>query len=70
MSYKDRFLKLNLLPLRYRMDLKDLVVIFRYLWFYSIWFLAQDINWDIVLSPAPVVIFIYLFFYPTYFYFF
>ena len=42
----------------------------RYLWFYSIWFLAQDINWDIVLSPAPVVIFIYLFFYPTYFYFF
>ena len=32
--------------------------------------LAQDINWDIVLSPAPVVIFIYLFFYPTYFYFF
>ena len=29
MSYKDRFLKLNLLPLRYRMDLKDLVLIFK-----------------------------------------
>ena len=29
MSYKDRFLKLNLLPLRYRMDLKDLVIIFK-----------------------------------------
>ena len=42
----------------------------RYLRFYSIWFLAQDINWDIVLSPAPVAIFIYLFFYPTYFYYF
>ena len=27
-----------------------------YLW-YSIWFLGQDINWDIVLSPAPVAIF-------------
>ena len=29
MSYKDRFLKLNLLPLRYRMDLKDLFLIFK-----------------------------------------
>ena len=29
MSYRDRFLKLNLLPLRYRMDLKDLVIIFK-----------------------------------------
>ena len=29
MSYKDRFLKLNLLPLEYRMDLKDLVLIFK-----------------------------------------
>ena len=29
MSYKDRFPKLNLLPLRYRMDLKDLVLIFK-----------------------------------------
>ena len=29
MSYKDRFLKLNLLSLRYRMDLKDLVLIFK-----------------------------------------
>ena len=26
---------------------------------YSIWFLGQDINWDIVLSPAPAVLFIY-----------
>ena len=29
----------------------------RYLW-YFIWFLGEDINWDIVLSPAPVAIFI------------
>ena len=29
-----------------------------YLW-YSIWFLGQDINWYIALSPAPVAIFIY-----------
>ena len=26
-----------------------------YLW-YSIWFLGQDVNWDIVLSPAPVAV--------------
>ena len=29
MSYKDRLLKLNLLPLEYRRDLKDLVLIFK-----------------------------------------
>ena len=28
-----------------------------YLWIYFI-YLGQDINWDIVLSPAPVAIFI------------
>ena len=50
---------------------------FCYLWFlyyyyhyYSIWFLGHDINWDIVLSPAPVSILIYFillyFFYLTY----
>ena len=33
---------------------------FHYLWFYSIWFLGQDISWDNVLSPAPVAIFIYV----------
>ena len=27
--------------------------------FYFIWLLGQDINWYIVLSPAPVAIFIY-----------
>ena len=30
--------------------------VFCNLW-YSIWFLGQDINWDIVLSPAPVAMF-------------
>ena len=45
-----------------------------YLW-YSIWFLGQDINWYIALSPAPVAIFIYfillyfVFLYGTYFIF-
>ena len=29
MSYKDRLLKLNLLPLEYRRDMKDLVLIFK-----------------------------------------
>ena len=29
MSYKDQLLKLNLLPLEYRRDLKDLVLIFK-----------------------------------------
>ena len=44
------------------------------LW-YSIWFLGQDINWYIALSPAPVAIFIYcillyfVFLYLTYFIF-
>ena len=33
------------------------------LWFYSIWLSGQDINWDIVLSPAPVAIFVYSFIY-------
>ena len=33
---------------------------FHYLWFYSIWFLGQDISWDNVLSPSPVAIFIYV----------
>ena len=33
---------------------------FHYLWFYSIWFLGQDVSWDIVLSPAPVAILIYI----------
>ena len=33
---------------------------FLYLWFYSIWFLGQDISWDNVLSPSPVAIFIYV----------
>ena len=33
---------------------------FHYLWFYSIWFLGQDISWDNILSPALVAIFTYI----------
>lgn len=46
--------------------------IYTFLWFYSIWFLAQDINWDIVF-PAPVaILFIYfiLLFFSNVFYIF
>ena len=43
----------------------------RYLWIYFIC-LGQDINWDIVLSPAPVailILFIFILFYFVLFYF-
>ena len=45
-----------------------------YLW-YPIWFVGQDINWYIALSPTPVAILIYfillhfVFLYLTYFIF-
>ena len=42
-----------------RLRLEVIYVFFIIIIYYFIWFLGQDINWDIVLFPAPVAIFIY-----------